>query len=127
MKQRKGPDAVTLVLVLAGLWLAFGGAAWQGCDLVGPVGPLTLIIAEETSNTPLPLASLEVQLRDGPAAKTLADKGRKLLILDNEDEAIAKYRPFDDAKPELLIEAGGKLRSRQPVPMTVDAFLKAAN
>lgn len=111
------------LLVFAAILLALrlGGGA------ILPSGPRTLIIAEETSNTPTALASLEVQLRDGPAAKTLADKGHKLLILDNEDEAIAKYRPFDDAKPELLIEAAGKFRSRQPVPMTVDAFLKAAN
>ena len=121
----KSPPPIVAILWLAAAALLLSGGQIQGCGLA-PSGPRTLIIAHEGQNTPKELAALEVQLRDGPAAKTLADRGCKLLILDNEDEVIAKYRPFDDAKPELLIEAGGKLVSRQAVPGTVEDFLRLA-
>lgn len=116
----KLPSTTEILLVALLALVAF----WPAGGIVG--GPKTLFIVSEHQNQPTDLASLQVQLRDGPAAKTLADRGHKLFMLDNEDEAVAKYRPFDDAKPELLIEAGGKLRSRGPVPMTLESFLGAA-
>lgn len=114
--------SLTEVLILALLALV---AFWPAGGVVS--GPLTLIIASEHQNQPTDLASLQVQLRDGQAAKTLADRGHTLLMLDNEDASISAYKPFDDSKPELLkIGKGAKLLSRGPVPMTVADFLKAA-
>lgn len=117
----KRPSAIPVMLWLSAivlLLLPAGGLAIG----VAP-GPRQAIIAHEAHNDPSSFGALEVALRDGPAKDYF--KGR-LLILDNDDPAISKFGPFDDAKPELLvISPPDKLLSRQPVPATADEVVAA--
>lgn len=120
---------LTVAMVAGLLWLAFYAPQTGGCNLPSPftpTGPRTIYVVREAGgNVPTEVQALAVALQDGPTGPALRAKGHKLLILDNDDEAIAKFKPFDDSKSELLICDGDKLLSREPLPLTVDAFLAA--
>lgn len=104
-----------VILVIA--WLLLSGGAG------GASGPRTIFVVRESGgDVSTEVQALAVALRDGPTSAALAAKGHKLLILDNDDAAIAKFKPFDDSKAELLICDGDKVLVREPLPLTVDTF-----
>ena len=111
---------------LIGILLVLPFADVGGCAILSPSGPRLLYVVREASQVTPELAALSIALRDGPAADYLKSKSHNLLILDNDDSAVAKFAPWDNSKPELLIVAPpDKLLSREPLPPTANAVLSS--
>ena len=114
---------LVVLLILIALF-AFGGDG----GVISSKGEALTIVYESAEQTP-EMANLFVQLRNGEAEKKLSGK---LLILDKDTTdhlnkplpVLEKFKPF--ACPELLVTNKDRttLKSRKPLPKTVDEVVK---
>lgn len=122
-----------LVIIAVVVLIAIAQGGGGGIVPIGPSGPRTIMIVYETADQTFDMAGIIVSLRHGDNAKTLADAGHSLLVLDKDtkDEnkqphpLLTRFAPY--TPPELVIadKAATKLISRRPLPKTAAEVLEA--
>lgn len=89
---------------------------WINLPLINAPGPRTVVIVHEVQDQTPAMDRLITELRDGEPAKYFAEKGHKLLILDEQQkdennqpapDLMKWHEALEGMKPPVLIVAAG--------------------